>query len=201
MARAGTYPVHSALATAAEGVLPDPLDHFAEEHLRQREICGMLDTIAAAARPDRAVTIEALRHLTTALPRHLHDEEQGLFPSLRHRSEPDDEINDTLDRLDADHAKTAQFLDAVIAALGRIAGSGGALTAEEAETVTGFAAHERRHLIVENAIVLPLARVRLTAGDLDALRQAMVLRRAPDTNTDSTGDRDANWDGDGDGDG
>ena len=35
----------------------------------------------------------------------------------------------------------------------------------------------RRHLILENAVLLPLARVRLTDADLVALRQAMLRRR------------------------
>ena len=177
MARAGTYPGRDAQALAGGDVLPDPLSHFAEEHLRQREVCAMLDTLAAAARPDRDMARAALRYLSTALPRHMRDEAQILFPLLRQRSAPEDEINDTLRRLDADHAQSTRALDAVIAALGRLASSGGALTAEEATTITGFAAHERRHLIVENAIVLPLARVVLTAGDLEALRGAMVRRR------------------------
>jgi len=177
MARAGTYPGRDAQTLAGGDVLPDPLTQFAQEHLRQREVCAMLDALATAAQPDRAMAHAALRHLSTALPRHMRDEGQILFPLLRQRSAPEDEINETLDRLDADHAQSIQALGAVIAALGRLANSGGALSAEEADTLTGFAAHERRHLIVENAIVLPLARVLLTEDDLEALRNAMLLRR------------------------
>ncbi len=190
MARAGTYPGRDAQTLAGGDVLPDPLTHFAEEHLRQREVCAMLDALATARHPDRVMARAALRHLSTALPGHIRDEDHILFPLLRHRSAPDDEINDTLDRLDADHAQSMQALDAVIAALERLAKTDGALTAEEATTITGFAAHERRHLIVENAIVLPLARVVLTEADLEALRGAMLRRRAPaqDDGTDPGGD-------------
>ena len=190
MARAGTYPGGDAQALAGGDVLPDPLTHFAEEHLRQREVCAMLDALATAAQPDRTMARAALQHLSTALPRHLRDEGQILFPLLRQRSAPEDEINDTLRRLEADHAQSTQALGAVTAALERVTGSGGALTDEEATTITGFATHERRHLIVENAIVLPLARVLLTEDDLEALRGAMLRRRAPaqDDGTDPSGD-------------
>ena len=177
MARAGTYPGRDVQSLAAGDVLPDPLTQFAQEHLRQREVCAMLDTLAAAPQPDRAMAREALRHLSTALPGHMRDEGRILFPLLRQSSAPDDEINDTLRRLDSDHAQSTQALGAVTAALGRIADTGGALTGEEAAAVSGFAAHKRRHLVVENAIVLPLARVRLTAEDLEALRNAMLRRR------------------------
>ncbi len=35
----------------------------------------------------------------------------------------------------------------------------------------------RRHLIVENAIVLPIAQARLTESDIVRLRSAMIQRR------------------------
>ena len=185
MARAGTYPGRDAQTPAGGGVLPDPLTQFAQEHLRQREVCAMLDALATAAQPDAAMARAALQHLSTALPGHMRDEDRILFPLLRHRSAPEDEINETLDRLDADHAQSKQALGAVIATLERLANSGGGLTVEEAATITGFAAHERRHLIVENSIVLPLARVRLTATDLETLRNAMLRRRETDKDAEN----------------
>ncbi|TDK49637.1 hemerythrin domain-containing protein [Antarcticimicrobium luteum] len=169
-------------ATLGDAVLPDPLDHIAEEHLRLREICGWLDALVAAE-PQRDPTrvSEALVHLKIVLPRHVRDEEGDLFPLLRRRSGGDDDIGDTLDRLTADHVSSRQARAPVIAALERIAATGdAALTAQEGAAVAAFAAHERRHLIVENAIVLPLARVRLTRSDLKSLRVRMIERRRAD---------------------
>jgi hemerythrin-like domain-containing protein len=43
-----------------------------------------------------------------------------------------------------------------------------------------FAGHARRHLILENAIILPFARLRLTRHDLETLRLRMMQRRGLD---------------------
>ena len=183
MARSPSYrreggPRGAAAAVLGDAVLPDPLEHFAAEHMRKREMCGRLDALAAAVpRPDRALAAEVLVHLERVRPRHVRDEEADLFPLLRRRSAGDDEISDTLDRLSADHARAAAAAERVRAALARVIASDTAFTPQEAAAVTAFAARERRHLIVENAIVLPLARARLTRRDLDTLRRRMVQRR------------------------
>ncbi len=167
-------------ADLGDMVLPNPLDHIAEEHLRLREICGRLDELVAAVpQPDRARAAEVLAHLKVALPRHVQDEEDDLFPLLRRRSEGDEDISDTLDRLIADHGEGRTAVARVCAALERSVTSDTAFTPEEAAAVAAFAARERRHLIVENAIVLPLARVRLTSRDLTKLRRRMMRRRVP----------------------
>lgn len=174
-------------APLGDRVLPDPLDNFAEEHLRLREICARLDALVAAApEPDRATATDALTHLQTALPRHVRDEEEDLFPLLRLRSQEDEEINDTLDRLAAEHVQSARLRRQVCAALERAIGSDTTVTPQEAAAVTAFAAQERRHLIVENAIVLPLARVRLTPQDLETLRRRMLQRRRAAAQEDPT---------------
>jgi hypothetical protein len=41
----------------------------------------------------------------------------------------------------------------------------------------GFAEAERRHLVFENAVILPLARARLTDDDRAAMLAAMAARR------------------------
>jgi hypothetical protein len=73
--------------------------------------------------------------------------------------------------------QSARLRRQVCAALERAIASDTTVTPQEAAAVTAFAAQERRHLIVENAIVLPLARVRLTPQDLETLRRRMLQRR------------------------
>jgi hemerythrin-like domain-containing protein len=41
-----------------------------------------------------------------------------------------------------------------------------------------FAHHARRHLILENAVILPIARARLTEADLNAMKRHMLERRS-----------------------
>lgn len=62
--------------------------------------------------------------------------------------------------------------------LGTLREEGRNASPDEAQLIAEYANHARRHLIVENAIIVPLARARLTAGDLDTLRLRMQQRRA-----------------------
>ena len=54
------------------------------------------------------------------------------------------------------------------------------LTNNDRELLRRFAANERQHLIVENAIVLPLARARLSETDKQNLGMRMAARRGTD---------------------
>ena len=51
---------------------------------------------------------------------------------------------------------------------------------DEAAFLRDFADRLRRHLIVENAIVLPIAQARLTEEHIVRLRNAMIQRRIAD---------------------
>lgn len=156
----------------------DPLEQISQEHLRQREVCATLDKLAALKAPDLELAAQVLPHFDTLLARHVEDEEDDLFPLLRARSDPEDEINDTLDRLVGKHLVSLELAARVRDVVLAMANDNTLPDAEGAAALVGFAAHERRHLIVENAIVLPLARARLTPDDLDELRARMAARRA-----------------------
>ena len=157
---------------------PDnPLDQISQEHLRQREVCATLDRLAALKAPDPGLAAGVLPHFDTLLARHVHDEEDDLFPLMRQRSEPGDDINDTLDRLIRKHQVSLELAVGVRDILRAMVRDDALPDADGAAALVGFAAHERRHLIVENAIVLPLARARLTAADLVRLRTRMEQRR------------------------
>lgn len=155
----------------------DPLERISLEHLRQREVCATLDKLAALEQPDPELAAEALPHFEGHLARHVQDEEDGLFPLLRHRSEPGDDINETLDRLSVNHRASLEMAGRVRDIVRTMVHDNALPDPAEAEAMIRFAAHERRHLIVENAIVLPLARARLTTGDLADLRRRMNQRR------------------------
>jgi hemerythrin-like domain-containing protein len=155
----------------------DPLEQISQEHLRQREVCATLDKLAALETPDPELAAQVLPHFDTLLARHVQDEVDDLYPLLRRRSEPEDDINDTLDRLVGKHLVSMELAVQVREVVLSMANDNALPDAEGAAVLVGFAAHERRHLIVENAIVLPLARARLTASDLNNLRARMAQRR------------------------
>jgi hemerythrin-like domain-containing protein len=165
----------------------DPLERISQEHLRQREVCATLDRLATLDKPDRELAAGVLPHFDTDLARHVHDEEDDLFPMLRRRCGPGDDINDTLDRLIRKHGISMDLAVRVRKIVQAMAEKDVLPNRSEAAALVGFAAHERRQLIVENAIVLPLARARLTHSDLAALRERMARRR---DNADTSGQGD-----------
>ncbi|WP_368185328.1 hemerythrin domain-containing protein [Aestuariibius sp. HNIBRBA575] len=155
----------------------DPLAYFAEEHLRQREICTMLDDLVHSVQCDTHTAQFVLDHLQNYLPQHAINERNDLYPLLRSRSLGDPDTNETLDRLIVEHEKSHNMVTMMRNALNRMIADQVAFNQVESAAVSLFIEHERRHLIVENAIVLPLARARLTKADLKGLRERMQTRR------------------------
>lgn len=159
--------------------LAEPLDYIFAEHFRQRVLCNTLDEIADQEQPDREMIEAVLRFLRVDFAPHMLDEEHDLFPMLRRRAEPEDRIDDVIGQLTQEHA--ADRLDAklITEGLAKVL-AGKAVTGVEtslAKLLHRFAENERNHLTLENAIILPLARIRLTADDVRNLAQRMAARR------------------------
>lgn len=168
------------LAPTRLALLGNPLDFIHEDHLREREICARMDALAGAQAPGADTATGILGFLRDELPLHLRDEEEDLFPLLRRRCAPEDEIGRVIARLSEDHRHAERDTPKVLAMLDAIAAGQGPLSEADGAALTGYAAQARRHLILENAIILPLARLRLTKGDLRALCQRMMQRRGFD---------------------
>jgi hemerythrin-like domain-containing protein len=173
-------PTDDAPESASLRALGNPLDFILADHLREREVCAVLDRIATADLPDADAAVAARGFLAEALPLHLADEERDLFPLLHQRCEPDDEIDRAIRKLTDDHRHAARDTPDIIATLDAIAVSGVAPSAAARAALIEYAGHARRHLVLENAIVLPFARLRLTEDDLDRLARGMVQRRGLD---------------------
>jgi len=167
----------------------DPLDLIARDHARHRQFCAELERLARAVIPDRHLARALLLHLRTDPALRVADAVAGLFPLLRGRAAPEDDIGPLLDRLEADHEAATLQRRAVLALLWRI-GLGYLPGKDRRAMMLDFAERERRHLIVETAIVLPLARARLTRTDRIALHQCMSGRRGflPEGFADTAGD-------------
>ena len=158
-------------------VVRDPIAFIAQEHLRQRSICAGLDVLARQDQPDLAQAEAILCHTRDELPVHVLDEEEDFFPLLRRRAAPEDEIEKTLSRLADDHARGEELAMQAVKVLESLIDGATPLTEADAAVLTNYAAHERLHLIVENAIILPLARVRLNKSDREKLASRMAARR------------------------
>ena len=161
-------------------LLGTPLEFIHEDHLREREICATLDRIAAAPSPDPGDVACAAKFLQDELPLHLQDEEEDLFPLLKRRCEPEDEIGKVIDRLLKDHGHAHVDTPAVLVILSGLKQDDSGFGPEERAILGDYTAHARHHLILENAIILPFARLRLTKSDLETLTLRMGQRRQTD---------------------
>lgn len=154
-------------------LLPDPLELLAREHFLHRQFCADLDAFADVGRTEKEPAEQLLHHQSVFLPVHFAMEEAHFFPLLRKRAAPEDDIEKILGKLEAEHAASRTRSEAITAVLARLVVCGSEMTLEERELLRRHTAAERRYVILENAIVLPLARVRLSRGDKAKLHRLM----------------------------
>jgi iron-sulfur cluster repair protein YtfE (RIC family) len=168
------------------GLLARPLDFISEDHLRERQVCADIDGLVATAVFNRHAGVTILRFLNEELGVHFRDEAEDLFPILAKRCTEEDAIDTVLGRIRQDQDNALSLLPAVRGAIAHCLDAGADLTSEDREVLTRFAAHVRRHLVAENAILLPIARARLTRGDLRRLADHMRSRRGISTVSENT---------------
>lgn len=156
----------------------NPLDLIHDDHVRGRRVCAQIDALAGGETPAMETVAAILAFLQNELPLHLEDEEEDLFPLLRRRCQPEDEINRAIARLTEFHRDAGRGAPMVAAALSAVAGGSGRFSDWEHASLMDYATRARRHLILEDAVIMPLARLRLTKDDLETLRLRMLQRRA-----------------------
>ncbi len=177
---ASSAPVGSGgIESSPPGLLREPLDFLFAEHYRHRQMCRVLEHLATAPRFDATLIATTDDFIRSDLALHILDEEEDLFPLLRRRCETEDEIDDVLDRLSADHAVDQDQARTVRTFL---------VTALEKKTAPStlpggadalcrLARLEKNHVALENAVVMPMARRRLLPSDLEALSRSLAARR------------------------
>jgi len=161
-------------------LLADPLEFIREDHMHMRTVCETIERLSRLAAPEAAEIGRVLDFLGRELGLLIQDEDGELRDLLLLRCTEEDEIAPTLERLSAEHEVLSDLCPRLALALDRMRQGRRAASEDEAVLLRDFADRLRRHLIVENAIVLPIARARLTAADIAALRNAMIRRRAVD---------------------
>lgn len=167
----------SGLSPTDLALLATPLEFLSEEHLRQRRICAVIDALADFGTVDRAAGESVLRFVDAELTLHMRDEAEDLFPLLAVRCSVDDGIGRVILGILGDLDAAADLLPTVRASLSLCLQAGSDLSAKDGAALVQFSGHVRRHLVTENAILLPIARARLTKRDLQALSRRMRARR------------------------
>ena len=172
------------MTSAAKGgatLSRNPLDVIAHDHEVQVQLCDAMEHIADGLPDDvdRRLCARVAACLQYDLPLHHQDEESGLFPLLRSRALPTDGIDEILDRLTDEHVTDTDYASEISEALETLGQGGKVANAEMVGyMLRGFFERYRRHVHWENALVMPLARLRLTPKDLEALAARMELNRA-----------------------
>ena len=158
----------------------DPIEFFYKDHARIQMCCGQLVELGNSLDADNAPAAAAwiLDCLENELPLHLADEEEDLFRLLQRRSKSDDRIASVLKFLCIEHQHDIECGRSLMEALRLIACGGQPLDpAMFRHYVHAYAMLQRRHHIIENNDVLPLAAERLTLEDLQELGRKMAARR------------------------
>ncbi len=156
----------------------DPLEALRAAHHRQRAMMQGLCRLAGSARPEMADEAAALlAYIDHEMELHHRDEDEDLLPLLRRRAAPEDRLEALISRLGQDHAASLRRARAIAEMLARLAAGGPALSAADRDAMRAHASAELCHLTLENAVMLPLARARLTAHDLRTLALRMAARR------------------------
>lgn len=157
----------------------DPLEYLVYEHLKYRQMCNDLDRLADAPEFDAEAVTRLAETIRADLTMHVFDEEERLFPLLRQRCRPEDEVAETLERMTRENAERMDYLArariALLTAftdskpLSQIAGA--------SETLHACAQGLRRLIMLENGVLIPLARRRLLDEDIAALSARFAVRR------------------------
>lgn len=158
------------------GMIDSPLDFIFAEHHRQRQAALMLNLIADGGFDDAGIR-RLVGFLKTDFALHVADEELGFFPLLRAKSLPEDNIETLTARFSQEHKDDESIGDEVVRLLEDLL-SGRPLGVSAAQKIRVFAEHVREHLAVENAVLLPIARVRMDAESLKLLSEILKERRA-----------------------
>lgn len=165
------------LSPTATTLLATPLEFLCEDHMRERQVCSVIDSLATSLSFDPTAARNVLRFVNEELNVHMQDDAEDLFPLLSRRCTTEDGIGGAIARIRTDLDEAARLLPRLRAALAHSLDTGSELSTQDRQVLTRFVGHVRRHLAAENAILLPIARARLTRRDLQKLSSHMRSRR------------------------
>ena len=164
-----------AIEAQAVALINTPLDFLLAEHLRQRQAAKILSLIADGLINRRTIAV-VIRFIEEDLAQHILDEEIAFFPLLRGKCQKEDNIEALLGLLADEHRDDERQSGDVLRALRTLA-EGGEATADECALLREFADRLRRHIALENGVLLPLARSRLDPVSLEVIARSIRSRR------------------------
>ncbi len=168
-----------------ENLLREPIEYIFADHYRLRQVIATMDRLlteglfALPVAEDAGADMAVIRaYLVDELPKHIADEEEDLFPCLERRCHGDGDTKGILATLRQEHTEDFALLPPVTAGLDNLLGGREVTERELFETASArFVETQRRHIIWENNIVLPLARRHLDADDMAVMGRNLAARR------------------------
>ena len=171
---------HFRLDRIPDNLLREPLDYLVADHMRQRKLCNALEALhpVNGGGWPREITEPIFNYLSDALPQHTSDEECDLFPALRAVAGLDPDMDDLIEASIRNHAVELSLASDVIAALRRVPPANDETGAPNiSRLLADFTDCLRRHLAIEERMLMPLARKRLTGDAMTQIGRAMAVRR------------------------
>ena len=158
-------------------LLDEPLEFIFADHFRQRFVCSLIRQIAEGRGVSEREATEMGHFLVHDLSLHHADEEQDLFPALLKSARPEDDIKQTIARLRDDHTIGNEESVRVRTILSEFAAGTSTRPKNAIRILKIYAQSENKHLAIENSVVLPIARVRLSKRQLQSMSNSMKSRR------------------------
>lgn len=168
------------LGPTSTALLDRPLDFIVEDHDRVRNMCALIEYIVDRPKTHPEIIAQVAAFVRAELPLLITDEEEDLLPMMQRRCAPEDDIDRLQKRLDAEHDTAMYLLPDALETLDALWDGRAGVPEASLHLLRNFAAHLHRHLIFENAILIPLARARLTPDDISTLSLRMRARRGLD---------------------
>lgn len=160
----------------------DPLDVILGDHYRMRAMLNLIQHLARNRMTPRVREILArvlLSFLQIDYERHLLDEEKCLFPLLEARLTPSDLLDPSLRQLTAEHRESRSAAAFLVEEASRLQRFPKLLPSRRfRDCAAEFAQAKQRHIAVENAVIIPLARERLSRRELQALARGLAANRS-----------------------
>jgi len=144
-----------------------PLDMLVARRLNLAGFCGILKALPSGS-PALARTLAPgiASFLSRDFPALIREEEEGLLPCLNRRLLLGDDLDDILRQLGDEHRQDVARAKVLATRCDDFAAEIDGDWPELCEALSDFADRQRRHLVWEDATILPIARDRLLSDDM-----------------------------------
>lgn len=144
-----------------------PLDRLVARRLNLASFCGILKALpSSSAVLGRTLAPGLASFLARDFPALIVEEEEGLLPCLNRRLLLGDNLDDILHQLSDEHRQDVAAAKILATRCDDFATEIDADWPGLCEALGDFADRQRRHLVWEDATILPIARERLLANDM-----------------------------------